>query len=233
MNVLLQVEWLKMRRFCFIFPVLASLFHLLLVGGLWYFNFREGAGGEFSIFSVQYFFLSITLMFSITILASVVASTEHEAKGWKLLSALPVAKQNIIIAKLVVVFLLVALEVLLIITGTAVLWKLVSKEAIPWDILLKQPIYCLIAAGGFMNIQVWLSAVSSNQSIPVGLGVTGSISSLFLARSNLELLHYLPWTYPALSSPLVLDHQQWVVAGMVTGVVVWLVGVRHFTRIEW
>ncbi|WP_010271672.1 ABC transporter permease [Paenibacillus senegalensis] len=230
---LIQIEWLKMRRFCIVFPVMAAFFLLLMVGGLWFFNYREGDGGVFSIFAVQYFFLSLTLMLSITILASVTASTEHEAKGWKLLAALPAAKRNILIAKFIVVFLLMALEVLLIIAGTAVVWMLASNEAVPWDFMLRQQLYCLLAAGGFMAVQVWLSTVCSNQSIPVGFGVAGSISSLFLARSNTGMVHLLPWAYPSLSSPLIPDHRQWVVAGAVTGVIILLAGIRHFTRIEW
>lgn len=230
---LLQMEWLKIRRFCLVFPVLASFFFLVMVGGLWYFNYREGPAGAFSVFSIQYFFLSMTVMLSITILASVMASTEHEAKGWRLLSTLPVAKQKIIISKFIFVFLLVAVEVLLIIAGTAGMWKLASQEQIPWDIMISQPVYCLLAAGAFMSIQVWLSSVFFNQSIPIGLGVTGSISSLFLARSNSDILRYLPWAYPALSSPLITDHLQWVVVGVALGVVLLLAGVQQFTRMEW
>lgn len=233
MMKLIQVEWLKLRRFCVVFPALAAFFLLTMVGGLWYFNYREGVGGVFSIFAVQYFFLSITLMLSITILASVTASTEHEAKGWKLLIALPAAKRNIMITKFIVVFLLVAFEVLLIIAGTAVMWKLASNETIPWDFMFQQPLYCLLAAGGFIAVQVWLSTAFSNQSISVGFGIAGSISSLFLARSNMGIMHVFPWAYPSLASPLIPDHKQWVVAGVVTGVFFLLAGVRHFTRIEW
>lgn len=230
---LMRAEWMKMRGLCLLLPVLASTLLLGMSGGLWFMNYREGPGGMFSIFSVQYFFLSMTMMLSITILASVAASAEHEAAGWKLLCALPVSKPKMLVSKFIVVFLLAAMEALLIAAGTLVMWKLASNEPVPWDMLIKQPLYCLLAAAAFASIQVWLSAVCPNQSIPIGLGVVGSVSGLFLARSSWEVVHYLPWTYPALSTPLMPDHLPWVLAGSLLGGLLLMAGARHFAGMEW
>lgn len=230
---LLQTEWFKLRKPGLLIPFAAAVMLTAMTGGLWYFNYREGPGGAFSIFAVQFFFLSITMMLSITIISSIAASVEHESGGWKHLCALPVSRIKIWASKFLIVYTLAALETALVIAGTVLLWKLAVPDAIPWDIVVRQPVYCLLSAAGFTAIQVWLSTVFSNQSIAIGAGVSGAVAGFFLARSQLEATHYLPWAYPTLATPLIPGHLTWIVLGAAIAVVVLATGALHFKRIEW
>ncbi|MFO1441851.1 ABC transporter permease [Bacillus sp. Bva_UNVM-123] len=230
---LLHVEFLKIKRICLWIPVVAAFFLLFMTGGFWYMNYREGPGGLFSAFSVMYFFLAIIFLLSATIIASIQASNEHENNMWNLLNALPVSKMKIYLNKVIVIYLLLLFEVLLIILGTSIIWMLVSDDPVPWDIVIKQPLYCFLASLAVINLQIWISIRFVNQSVPIGVGVFGSIASLFLARSNFEYFKYLPWSYPALSTPLIPDHFQWVIFGILTGGVLLILGTLHFTRLEW
>ncbi len=227
------MEFLKIRRFCILLPALAAIFLLFMTGGLWFLNYRGGPGGLFSAFSVMYFFLTLTLMLSTTILASIIAFNEHETKTWSLVCTLPISKIKIYISKFSIVSLLILFEVVLIVAGTSIIWMFIANEPIPWDIVIKQPLYCFFASIAFISIQTWLSTFFQNQSIPIGFGVLGSISSLFLARSDFSYFHYLPWSYPALSTPLIADHLQWVIMGITTGVVLLIIGSLHFNKLEW
>ncbi|CAH0122393.1 hypothetical protein PAE9249_04943 [Paenibacillus sp. CECT 9249] len=230
---LIRTEWMKLRTFCLVLPVIAAFLLLGVTSGFWYINFREAPGGVYSTMSVMYFFLSFTLMLSATLLSSVIASTEHETKGWNRVCSLPVGKSKIYISKWIVTCMLLLAEVLVIIAGTFVLWKLMFHEPAPLEILIKQPLYCFLAGFAFLSIQMWLSTVFANQSIAISAGTAGSMASLFLARSTFPVLQYMPWTYPALSTPLVPGHWHWIVAGLAVGVVLLAAGCWHFTRKDW
>ncbi|MCA1291492.1 ABC transporter permease [Paenibacillus sp. alder61] len=230
---LLRAEWMKLRTFCLVLPIAAAVLLLGVISAFWYMNFRETPGGAYATMSVMYFFLSFTLMLSVTLLTSVMASTEHETKVWNRICTIPVAKPKIYLSKWIVACLLLFIEVSLIIAGTIVLWKLLFHEPAPLEIIVKQPLYCFCAVLAFISIQTWLSTVFANQSIAIGAGAAGSMASLFLARSTFPVLHYMPWTYPALSTPLLPGHGRWVLAGLAVGVVLLAAGCWHFNRKEW
>ncbi|MEI0739539.1 hypothetical protein VQ056_27865 [Paenibacillus sp. JTLBN-2024] len=74
--------------------------------------------------------------------------------------------------------------------------------------------------------------VFSNQALPLAIGIFGSISSLFLARSRSFIIHLLPWSYPALSSPLVPGHVQWIWISLGVGLLLSVSGAFMFARRE-
>lgn len=180
----------------------------------------------------MYMFLSFVFLLGITLLASIMAGTEHETRAWKQLLAMPVPKGSIYLAKLVWIFLLQLCTVVITVVGMCVIWVLYTNEPIPWKIMILQPLFVCLSSVPMMAIQLWLSTVFANQALPLALGIFGSVSSLFLARSSSPVIHLLPWSYPALSSPLIPGHMQWIGISLGVGLMLSILGTLMFTRRE-
>lgn len=229
---LLRAEGLKLKRLCRLIPLIQGIILISMTGLEWYLYFRQGPGGVYAGFAVMYMFLSFVFLLGITLLASIMAGTEHETRAWKQLLAMPVPKGSIYLAKLVWIFLLQLCTVVITVVGMCVIWVLYTNEPIPWKIMILQPLFVSLSSVPMMAIQLWLSTVFANQALPLALGIFGSVSSLFLARSSSPVIHLLPWSYPALSSPLIPGHMQWIGISLGVGLMLSILGTLMFTRRE-
>lgn len=228
----LHAEGLKLKRLCRLIPFLQGAILLSMTALEWYLYFRQGPGGVYAGFAVMYLFLSFVFLLGITLLASMMAGTEHETRAWKQLLAMPVPKGSIYLAKFLWIFLLQLGTVVITIVGMSVIWMLYTSDPIPWKIMILQPLFVCLSSVPMIAIQLWLSTVFANQALPLALGIFGSVSSLFLARSSSPLIHLLPWSYPALSSPLIPGHMQWVGISLGVGLILLLLGTLLFSRRE-
>lgn len=229
---ILHAEGLKLKRLCRLIPFLQGAILLSMTALEWYLYFRQGPGGVYAGFAVMYLFLSFVFLLGITLLASMMAGTEHETRAWKQLLAMPVPKGSIYLAKFLWIFLLQLGTVVITIVGMSVIWVLYTSDPIPWKIMILQPLFVCLSSVPMIAIQLWLSTVFANQALPLALGIFGSVSSLFLARSSSPLIHLLPWSYPALSSPLIPGHMQWIGISLGAGLMLLLLGMLLFSRRE-
>ncbi|EHB50172.1 ABC transporter permease [Paenibacillus lactis] len=230
---LMRAEGLKLKRLCRWIPGIQGMILISMTALEWYLYFRQGPGGIYAGFAVMYMFLSFVFLLGITLLASIMAGTEHETKAWKQLLAMPVPKGSVYLAKLAWIFILQLCAVIITIIGMCVVWILYSNEPIPWGMMILQPLFAWLSTLPMMAIQLWLSTLFSNQALPLALGIFGSISSLFLARSDSFMIKILPWSYPALSSPLIPGHMQWIAISIGIGMMVSVLGALLFARREY
>ncbi|WP_019636604.1 ABC transporter permease [Paenibacillus fonticola] len=207
---LMRAEGVKLKSICKWIPLIQGVILISMTALEWYLYFRQGPGGVYAGFAVMYMFLSFIMLLGTTLLTSILASTEHDTRTWKQLMTMPVPKNYIYWSKLGWVFILQLCTVMISIIGMCVIWLLYTDEPMPWNLMILQPLFACISSLPIMAIQLWLSSINFNQALPIAVGIFGSIASLFLARSNSIWIQILPWSYPALSSPLIPGHLQWI-----------------------
>ncbi|MEI0739540.1 ABC transporter permease [Paenibacillus sp. JTLBN-2024] len=100
---LIRAEGLKLKRLCRLIPFLQGIILISMTALEWYLYFRQGPR-VYAGFAVMYMFISFVFLLGITILASIMAGTEHETKAWKQLLAMPIPKGSIYLAKLLWIF---------------------------------------------------------------------------------------------------------------------------------
>ncbi|KZS43282.1 ABC transporter permease [Paenibacillus glucanolyticus] len=225
-------EGIKMKRICWWLTVIQAVGLTLMTALEWYLYFRQGPDGVYAGFAVMYMFLSFVMLLGATILASIVSGTEHDTHMWKHLLSLPVPRSFVYLSKAVWLIVLQALTALFTVIGMTFIWLLYTSEPIPWDMMIKQPFYAFMAAMPALALQLWLSTRFANQALPIAIGVIGAIASLFLARADALWIKALPWAYPALSSPFIPNHLNWITAGLSVGTLFLAIGSVHFARRE-
>ncbi|GED15412.1 ABC transporter permease [Aneurinibacillus migulanus] len=229
---LLLAEGMKLKRICLWLPLISAVILNVVTAVEWYLYFRQGPGGVYAGFSVMFLFLSFILLLSITLLTSIISSTEHDTGSWKQLCALPISRMYIYLSKTILVISLHFLTIVFILLGIVLLWIFYTSKPIPWGFMIKQLIYCYLASLPVLAIQQWLSTQFQNQAIPIAFGVMGAMSSLFLARTESNVVHMLPWAYAPLSTPLLDEHMQWVYMGVISGIALIIAGALRFAKSE-
>lgn len=229
----LSADWLKIRGKGLWFLVFLGPLGLVAMQGL---NF----GLRFDYLRQQYStdlwggllvnvadFVPIALFLGGTLICSLIANVEHQMSSWKQLLALPISRTSVFMAKLLLCLLLVAASCLLLSGGTVVLGLILGFKAdlIPyWDVL-RIGFMSYIAALPVIALQLWFSLVNRNQTLPVALGITLSLTSIF----SMSLSEWVPLTWPYMawdsSNRLLFSG-----AGLLLGMLVLLPGAVHFAR---
>ncbi len=226
----IQAEGLKLKKLTFAMPVIVSVIFISMTALEWYLYFRSGPGGIYSAFNVMYLFLSFTVLLEISILSSLIATTEHEALGWKWMCSLPVSRVHFLLAKAFWVIVLLFITALIIVIGVVALWILYTDRPLPVQFLVEQTFSSFLAGLPVLAIQLWLSVQWVNQSFPLSVGILGSISSLFISRSQIEILHFLPWAYPGRVTPFFPDYLNWLGLSIAFGLILLGLGGCFFSR---
>lgn len=171
-------------------------------------------------------FIPLTLMLGISILASMTASIEHQQNSWKQLLALPVSRVTVLMVKVLIHILLLFVSCLLLPLGIIGL-GLILKFGVDFPLLsiAKNSIYPLFAAIPFLVFQVWLSIRMSNQAIPLTIGIFSAIISIMSTRMS----DWVIFKWVSLSSDS-HDPEWFVVAGILTGAVVFIVSMIDFVK---
>ncbi|WP_077610232.1 ABC transporter permease [Clostridium sp. Marseille-P2415] len=229
---LFAVECRKARKICYAVPVISSVILILFTCLEWYLYFRQGKTGVYAGLNVIYMFLSFTMLLTITLLCSMVSETEHQAQGLKLLFTTPVSRTAFYYTKAAWVVVLMLGCSALILGGFCTVWLLYSDEILPFAFLAKQIFGCLAASFPMLSIQLFLSLSFSNQTLPLALGMTGAVSSLFLPRITQKVLYILPWSYPSMASPFIKGYTTWIMLGTGLGFFLLMAGAMRFRTLE-
>lgn len=172
-------------------------------------------------------FTAIALVLGITILASLIASIEDETNSWKQLISLPVSKMKIYLSKFTVLAILLFFSSLLLMIFTLGYGIFLDLgDDIPFRILLEKSFYPFLASLPILAFQLWLSLISTNQGIPLTIGVIGTILTF---SSALRMPDWVIWKWPLLinqwNEPLI---NVWL--GIILGFLLYFIGMIDFTR---
>lgn len=166
------------------------------------------------------------LMLGLTLIASMIASIEHQTNSWKQLLALPVSKLRVFTGKMLLASLLLLISSTLLLIFVLTLGLVLKFGAdIPLLSLAKMAYYPYLASMTFIAVQIWLSISMKNQAIPLTVGILGTILSLISFRFP----DWLPWKWPLLENSRG-DPVYSALAGLGLGIVVYLFGAVDFTR---
>lgn len=233
MKRLFFAEFYKTRKICYIVPSVSAVVLILFTCLEWYLYFRQGDSGIYAGLNIIYMFLSFSMLLTISLLCSMVSETEHQSQGLKFLFASPVNRMAFYFTKAVWVILLMLWYSILVLGGFCLVWFLYTDKILPFSFLVKQIFGCLAASFPVLSIQLFLSISIPNQTFPLGLGVTGAISSLFLPRiTQYDVLYILPWSYPSMSSPFIGGYTTWIAIAMGSGLILFVAGAMRFCYLE-
>ncbi|AOT72605.1 ABC transporter permease [Geosporobacter ferrireducens] len=232
MKRVLSSEYIKIRRICLWIPAISAAILLLFTCIEWYLYFRQGESGVYAGLNVMYMFLSFTVLLTGSLLCSIMAETEHQSQGLKLIFSMPVSRTTFYFTKAIWIGILMLGCSLLIIGGSSVIWLVYTDQPLPFYFLVKQVLGCLAASLPVLAIQQFLSLRFHNQTLPLAVGVIGAISSLFLGRFGVKILYILPWAYPSMASPFIKGYINWIVLGAVLGMFLLWAGAMRFRALE-
>ncbi|WNS41837.1 ABC transporter permease [Paenibacillus sp. MMS20-IR301] len=172
-------------------------------------------------------FVPVALYLGGTLLCSLIGNVEHQTSSWKQLLALPISRTAVFMAKLLLCLLLLVVSCLLLSAGTLLLGLLLGfgSQPVPYTDVLRIGFAAYAAALPVIVLQLWLSLSSRNQTLPVSLGMTLSLLSLF----SVFLSGWVPLSWPDLAWNA---EQPWLysAAGLLLGGLVLLPGALHFAR---
>ena len=226
-------EFYKTRRICYIVPSVSAVVLILFTCLEWYLYFRQGDSGIYAGLNIIYMFLSFSMLLTISLLCSMVSETEHQSQGLKFLFASPVNRTALYVTKAVWVIVLMLWYSILVLGGFCLIWLLYTDKILPFSFLNKQIFGCLAASFPVLSIQLFFSISIPNQTLPLGLGVTGAISSLFLPRiTHGDVLYILPWSYPSMSSPFIEGYTTWIAIAVGSGLILLAAGAMGFRSLE-
>lgn len=229
----LSADWLKIRGKGLWFLVFLGPVGLIAMQGL---NFglrydylREQYGDDLwgVLLGNVSGFVPVALYLGGTLLCSLLANVEHQTSSWKQLLALPVSRTAVFTAKLLICLMLLIVSCLLLSVGVVILGLLLGFgiQPVPYADVLRIGFASYAAAMPVIALQLWLSLSSRNQTLPVTLGMTLSLLSLF----SVFLSEWVPLTWPFLawSAP-----HPWLFigAGLLLGLLVLLPAALHFAR---
>ncbi|WP_254434311.1 ABC transporter permease [Halobacillus sp. Marseille-Q1614] len=193
---LLASEILKIRKtkvfsLLFISPIMAAIvgyFVEIPVEG------QAGWALLLAMMSAAHSLLILPLM--ISVFSGFVCRYEHQSGGWRRLFSMPVARQEIYLAKFIIVFGLVALNQLMFsIVYIAAGYFQGVGGSVPTEILLKCLLGGLIAAMPLIALTLWFSAMWSSFAAPFTLNVILTLPNMLVANSD-TFRPWYPWVQP-------------------------------------
>ncbi|MBO2945884.1 ABC transporter permease [Paenibacillus sp. F411] len=172
-------------------------------------------------------FVPIALILGAALLSSLLANVEHQHSSWKQLLALPISRTAVFSSKFVVLCILLCFSCALLfvgIIGLGLMLGMPVNEMPVYDIL-RISFAPLAGTLPLLAIQLWMSIHLKNQGIPVSIGVTAAIVSLFA----IQLPDYAPLKWPLLAyqGP---GQGKVIGAGLVLSALIGLAGAIHFHR---
>lgn len=232
---LLLTENLKVKRLPIISVLLFSVIGLSTVVTLQSYFWKEEvieSNGVF-IMAVLNLFFPIILLLGITILSSMIVGIEDDAQTWKQILATNVSKKKFYLSKIIYIYGILFVISLLTFISMFIIWSVFAgPSTIVWELLFKQIFYPYFSSLGVLAIQFFISISNRNQAIPMIIGIIGAISGPFLARSSLAFIHFIPWTYPSLATPLMDEATNWMLSGLAMGIIGMIFGSFLFSKKE-
>lgn len=185
------------------------------------------------------FWALLALPLFITLETALLGGLEHRNDQWKHLSALPLPRWTVYVAKQVAGMALIGLSigVLVIFTVLAGLGLQAFKpgigftDEIPWGRLIRFAVGVYLASWLIISMHTWISLRWRNFVVATGVGIAATIGALVIAGSDLAAFY--PWTLPGMmSDTFITGEVQWtgLIVGSLGGIVVALWGCRNVTR---
>lgn len=166
------------------------------------------------------------LMMGLAIVASILAGIEHQTNSWKQMLALPVSKCSLFTAKFMLLTFLLFISCTCLGLGLICLGSSLGfGTKIPLVYLLKISYYPFLAALPFAALHTWLSIVVKNQAIALTCGIIGTILSLY----GVIMPDWVPYKWLFLENSWG-KFEYSAAAGVLTGLLVYLVGLLDFYR---
>lgn len=172
------------------------------------------------------FLLPVTILLGVAIIASMIANIEHQMNSWKQLLALPIARTAVFSAKFTLCVLMLLVSCILLgigIVGLGLGLKLGTD--VPLISVIKLSFYPFIASLPALALQLWLSVTMRNQALPLTVGILGGVVSTYAS----DMPDWFLWKLPLLTNHAGIPEYS-VVAGLAVGIVIFTIGLLHFTR---
>lgn len=171
-------------------------------------------------------FVPIALYLGATLISSQIANVEHQNNSWKQLLALPISRASVFTAKVLLGFIAMGIACLILSAGTVVLGILLKFGTgnIPYLMILKLSFLPYLGALPMLALQLWLSLSLKNQALPVTLGITAAIASMFAANYP----EFIPLSWPFLSFISEAKPALPVGAGIILAFIIYMAGMGHF-----
>ncbi|WP_212978424.1 ABC transporter permease [Paenibacillus azoreducens] len=173
-------------------------------------------------------FVPIALYLGCTLIASLIANVEHQNNSWKQLLALPISRVSVFTAKVLLAFIAMGVACLILSAGTVILGILLGfgTDNIPYLTILKLSFLPYLGALPMLALQLWMSLTLKNQALPITLGITAAIASMFSASYP----EFVPLSWPFLSFVSEVKPELPIGAGIILAFIVYMVGMGHFRR---
>lgn len=187
---------------------------------------------------VLWAFLMLPLF--VTLQSALLAGLEHANQQWKHLLALPLPRSAHYLAKQValsgMLALAMALLAIFIVLGGIILGVLQPAFGIagapPWNYLIKGVSACFAASLLIVSLHNWISIRWRSFTVVVSVGMGATVAGYLIGQSE-RFGHLYPWSMPA---QVFSGKGEWigfvVVAGVLGGAAVTLIGLWDFTRRE-
>lgn len=236
---LLFADWIKIRRTWLVWLVLLGPFCMILAQsvnyGIRYDDLKPfGWLAKDGLLYWVHALLPLTVALGAAIMASLIAGIEHDAKSWKQLFVFPVSRIQIFASKAIWLAFCMFVCVILTIVSIAVFGYFLLGGPIPWLKTIQTIVYPYLAVYPILLLQLWLSMIIKNQTLPITIGIIGSILGQFFATSENHLFHYFIWAYPGLANIFNTksDPLTWVWMGVSIGLGLLIIGSIHFSKKE-
>ncbi|MCA0971076.1 ABC transporter permease [Halobacillus litoralis] len=226
----LQAERLKIKRKWFWFLVFLGPFGVIALQVVnygvrydWIMRTYPDEWGRLIQFTNM--FVASALFLGMAILASQLASLEHKQGSWKQILALPVKRKDVFVAKFIVLTFMIFVSSVLLFIGTILLGVgLGFGWDAPFLAIAENSFYPMLAGLPVLALQIWLSIVQTNQSVPLSIGIFGAVFATYSHNAP----NWIIWQWPLLFPGK--DPLPFVGMGIVVGLVILMIGVVDFQR---
>jgi lantibiotic transport system permease protein len=201
----LSAELLKLRRTLALWMVLvAPLIVVTLQFFVLYDRGKPTPGVEawsMYIRSCSALWAIFMLPLYVTLETALLNNLEHSARSWKQLFALPVSRQSIVTAKLLMNFLLIGTSslILCILVGLSakslsVLRPAFSFPGLPYFAIVQKAFLPFIASWLIIALHSWISTRWQGFALSLGIGIGAVFFAVFATSAKAGM--YYPWLFP-------------------------------------
>jgi hypothetical protein len=185
---------------------------------------------------VLIFYAPLILPVMAGVYAAFVCRFEHISGGWKQLLALPIKRSSLFLAKLCVIFLLLALtQIVVLLFFLLGGWITGLQHSLPFSQLLTFTFQGWLAVIPLATIQMFFSTWWSNFGSSLAIGIGLSLPALLIGNSSYG--QFYPWAQPLLAmSPIDESPLQslplFYMLFAITFILALLIGLRRFSKME-
>ncbi|RFU62817.1 ABC transporter permease [Peribacillus glennii] len=199
LSSLIQTEFFKIRKtnilsLVFVSPILATMVGFSITQ-------IEASPNDWvtPLIFMTFVHALIFLPLLIGVFSSFVCRYEHLHGGWKQLLSLPVRREQVYLAKFIVVISMIALNQLLFAAGWIGIGLVKGfSDPFPFEVLSKVLMGGWIATLPLAAVMLWVSMAWASFAAPLALNVIFTLPNILIANSE-KFAPYYPWIQPFLT----------------------------------